>query len=63
MSEAFLRKIAPVVDLDVVRTSTLSALHRTVRANDPEITKFWKRPDWSLLGLLLCDELSRRRIG
>lgn len=44
MSEAFLRKIAPVVDLDVVRTSTLSALHRTVRANDPEITKFGKPP-------------------
>ncbi|MDR6101002.1 hypothetical protein QE369_001180 [Agrobacterium larrymoorei] len=104
MSEAFLRKIATVVDLVVVRTSTLSALHRTVRANDPEITKFWKRPDasewrdlrthpqygpvaqwlwdvegrscelkyelvaefggdWSLLGLLLCDELSRRRMG
>lgn len=47
MSESILRKIATIVDLDIVRTSTLSALHQTVRANDPEITKFWKRPDAS----------------
>lgn len=47
MSAAFFRKIATIVDLDIVRTSTLSALHRTMRANDPEITKFWKRPDAS----------------
>ncbi|WLD95799.1 hypothetical protein PX860_09415 [Agrobacterium leguminum] len=47
MSESISRKIATIVDLDIVRSSTLSALHRAVRANDPEITKFWKRPDAS----------------
>lgn len=47
MSESISRKIATIVDLDIVRASTLSALHRTVRSNDPEITKFWKRPDAS----------------
>lgn len=47
MSEALSRKIATIVDLDIVRTSTLSALHRAVRANDPEIAEFWKQPDAS----------------
>lgn len=47
MSEAFSRKIATIVDLDVVRASTLSALHRAVRTSDPEFAEVWTQPDAS----------------
>ncbi|MQB06956.1 hypothetical protein DXT91_22960 [Agrobacterium tumefaciens] len=40
-----LRKIATIVDLDVVRTSTLLGLHKQVRANDPEIAEIWTEPE------------------
>lgn len=40
-------KIATIVDLDIMRISTLSALHRMVLANDPKIAKVWAEPDAS----------------
>ena len=40
-------KVAAIVDLDILRITTLHALHRTVRANDPEIVKYWTQPDAS----------------
>ncbi|WDZ76882.1 hypothetical protein PWG15_20240 [Ensifer adhaerens] len=38
-------KVAAIVDLDIVRVTTLHALHRTVRANDPALAKIWKSPE------------------
>lgn len=39
------RKVAAIVDLDIVRITTLHALHRTIRANDPDLAEVWKSPE------------------
>lgn len=39
------RNIATIVDLDIMRTSTLFGLHSQVRANDPEIAEIWTEPE------------------
>lgn len=40
-------KVAGIVDLVILRTPTLHALHSTVHADDTEIARLWKRPDAS----------------